>query len=154
MASSISASNARPGDVIMLSGTVGDHGMAVMSKREGLEFEGADSIGHAAAAQPGSGDARAPARSTLCAIRRAAGWVRRCARSRPLRVSASRSTRGRSPVREEVKGACEILGIDPLFVANEGKLVAFVDPDSADAVLGGDAGDARKGVMRRSSGAP
>ncbi len=39
------------------------------------------------------------------------------------------------PVREEVKGACEILGIDPLFVANEGKLVAFVEPDSADAVL-------------------
>ena len=78
--------------------------------------------------------ARAPApTSTRCAIRRAAAWPRRSSRSRRAGSSASRSTSAPIPVRDTVRGACEILGLDPLLVANEGKLVAFVPADGADA---------------------
>jgi hydrogenase expression/formation protein HypE len=130
----ISASNARPGDVILLSGSIADHGMAVLSKREGLEFEGeilsdTQPLHRLVAAMLAAGEIhvlRDPTRgglgTSLCEI-------------------ASTSHAGVEidaravPVREQVKGACELLGIDPLFVANEGKLLAFVAPDTADAVL-------------------
>jgi hydrogenase expression/formation protein HypE len=130
----ISASNARPGDVILVSGTVGDHGMAVMSKREGLEFEGAilsdtAPLYRLVEAMLAAGEIHAlrdPTRgglgTVLCELAEASGVG--------VEVEA-RSV----PVREEVRAACEILGLDPLFVANEGKLVAFVAPESADAVL-------------------
>jgi hydrogenase expression/formation protein HypE len=131
---SISASNARPGDVILLSGTIADHGMAVLSKREGLEFEGAilsDTMPlHAlVAAMLRAGEIhtlRDPTRgglgTSLCEIADTSG------------IGVEINARA-VPVREPVRGACEILGLDPLFVANEGKLVAFVAPARADAVL-------------------
>jgi hydrogenase expression/formation protein HypE len=130
----ISASRARPGDVVLLSGTIGDHGMAVYSRREGLEFEGSINsdtapLNRLVDAMIAAGEIhtmRDPTRgglgTSLCEI---------AASSRVgLEIDANAI-----PVREEVRGACEILGMDPLYVANEGKLVAFVESASADAVL-------------------
>ena len=130
----ISASNARAGDVILLSGTVADHGMAVLSKREGLDLEGqilsdTQPLHRLVAAMLDDGEIHAlrdPTRgglgTSLCEIAEASG------------IGAEIESRAIA-VREEVRGACELLGIDPLFVANEGKLVAFADPRSANAVL-------------------
>ncbi len=133
---SISASRARIGDKILLSGYIGDHGMAIMSQREGLEFEGAIESDCAAlhglvAEMLGAGQEaihclRDPTRggvaTTLNEIARSSGV------GMVLRETAL-------PVRDSVKGACEVLGLDPLYVANEGKLVAVVAANGADAVL-------------------
>lgn len=130
----ISASNAQPGDAIVLSGTIGDHGTAVLSTREGLEFEGAimsdtaplNSLVEAMTAAGEIHALRDPTRgglaTSLCEISEASNI------GVELEAAAI-------PVREEVKAVCEILGLDPLFVANEGKLVAFVRAESAEAVL-------------------
>ncbi|HUJ23801.1 MAG TPA: hydrogenase expression/formation protein HypE [Bryobacteraceae bacterium] len=130
----ISASNARPGDRVILSGTIGDHGMAVFSKREGLELEGSilsdtAPLHELVAAMIAAGEIHAlrdPTRgglaTSLCEI--AAG----------SRVGVEIDARA-IPVRENVRGACEILGMDPLYVANEGKLVAFVERSAAESVL-------------------
>jgi hydrogenase expression/formation protein HypE len=130
----ISARLARPGDKILLSGTIADHGMAVMSKREGLGFEGAIESDTAAlhrlvAEMIAAGEIHAmrdPTRgglgATLVEIATAAG----------IGVEAESAA---IPVREPVRAACELLGLDPLFVANEGKLAAFVAPESAVRVL-------------------
>jgi hydrogenase expression/formation protein HypE len=130
----ISAANARPGDRILLSGTIGDHGMAVMSKREGLEFEGeivSDTmpLHRLVEAMLRAGEIHAlrdPTRgglaTTICEIANTS--------KTGIEIDVNRI-----PVREEVKGACEMLGLDPLFVANEGKLVAFVPPERAEAIL-------------------
>jgi hydrogenase expression/formation protein HypE len=130
----ISAANARPGDSILLSGPIGDHGMAVLSKREGLEFEGgivSDTmpLHNLVSAILAAGRVRVlrdPTRgglaTSLCEIAGSSGTG--------IEIDAAAI-----PVREQVKGACEILGLDPLFVANEGKLVAFVPAEDADAVL-------------------
>jgi hydrogenase expression/formation protein HypE len=136
----ISADRARVGDKILLSGTIGDHGMTIMSQREGLEFEGAIASDcaslHGLVASmletPGIGASdfvhclRDPTRggvaTTLNEIAKRAGV------GMLLREQAI-------PVRESVKGACEVLGLDPLYVANEGKLIAIVAPEMADAVL-------------------
>jgi hydrogenase expression/formation protein HypE len=130
----ISASNARPGDIILLSGTIADHGMAVLSKREGLEFEGeilSDTrpLHRLVAAMIAAGEIhvlRDPTRGGL--------GTSLCEIAGTSNIGVEIDARA-VPVREPVKGACELLGIDPLFVANEGKLVAFVAPDRAEAVL-------------------
>jgi hydrogenase expression/formation protein HypE len=131
---SVSASGARPGDAILLSGTIADHGMAVLSRREGLEFEGeivsdTQALHTLVAAMLRTGEIHAlrdPTRgglgTSLCEIADAS------------KIGIEIDSRA-VPVRGAVKAACELLGIDPLFVANEGKLVAFVHPDSAGAVL-------------------
>ncbi|HTT62338.1 MAG TPA: hydrogenase expression/formation protein HypE [Bryobacteraceae bacterium] len=130
----ISASNARPGDKVILSGTIGDHGMAVFSRRENLELESTIESDTAplhllVQAMLAAGEIHAlrdPTRgglaTSLCEIAGSAGIG--------VEIQARRI-----PVREEVQAACEILGMDPLFVANEGKLVAFVAPAAADAIL-------------------
>lgn len=132
--SAISASGARPGDAILLSGTIADHGMAVMAQREGLELEGeirsdTQSLHRLVAAMLAAGEVhslRDPTRgglgTSLCEIAEASGIG--------IEIEARAV-----PVRSEVRGACELLGIDPLFVANEGKLVAFVEPAGASTVL-------------------
>jgi hydrogenase expression/formation protein HypE len=130
----ISASRARPGDAILLSGTIGDHGMAVMSRREGLEFEGAivsdtAPLHRLVAAMLAAGEIhslRDPTRGGLAAT------LTEIAGSSGIGVEIEATA---IPVREPVRAACELLGLDPLFVANEGKLVAFAPPASADAVL-------------------
>lgn len=131
----ISADQARPGDRILLSGNIGDHGMAIISQREGLEFEG-----------PIESDT-APLHKLVAAMLEASEQIH-CLRdptrggvATVLNEIAARSQVGMEldgpgiPVSESVKGACEILGLDPLYVANEGKLVAIVAPEAADALL-------------------
>jgi hydrogenase expression/formation protein HypE len=131
----LSADRARPGDRILLSGSIGDHGIAILAHREGLEFESAITSDSAAL-------------HTLVASMLAASLELRCLRdptrggiSSTLNEIAAQSGVGIEideraiPVREEVKGACELLGLDPLYVANEGKLVAIVAPDASERVL-------------------
>jgi len=131
----ISADRALPGDKILLSGTIGDHGMAIMSQRENLEFESTIESDTAAL-------------HTLVASVLDAGAEIHCLRdptrggvATTLNEIAASSRAGmiiderQIPVRETVKGACEILGLDPLYVANEGKLLAIVASDSEAAAL-------------------
>jgi hydrogenase expression/formation protein HypE len=131
----LSASNARPGDRILISGSLGDHGIAILSEREGIGFD--------CELQSDS----APLHQLVADMLRASDHIR-CMRD-PTRgglASSLNEIAGKSKVgmvldeeslviRDEVQGACEMLGLDPLYVANEGKLVAIVAPDAADAVL-------------------
>ncbi|HEX9198083.1 MAG TPA: hydrogenase expression/formation protein HypE [Acidobacteriaceae bacterium] len=136
----ISADRARPGDAILLSGYLGDHGMAIMSQREGLEFEGAiesdcaslNGLVAAMLATP-SPDA---ADFIHCLRDPTRGGAATTLNEISKRANVGMYLNERSiPIRESVKGACEVLGLDPLYVANEGKLIAVVRPDMADAVL-------------------
>ena len=132
----LSSDRARPGDVVIVSGTMGDHGVAVMSKRENLEFETeilsdtaalhglvADMV---AACGPQLRVMRDPTRGGLAAT------LNELAHSSGVGFSIEESA---IPIRAEVAAACEFLGLDPLNVANEGKLVAIVAPEAADALL-------------------
>ena len=126
----------QPGDVVLVSGTIADHGMAVMLARGDLALEADIRSDTAPLGRPGRGPARRRARRPAgCATRPAAASAR-CATSWPATpTSRSCSTRRRCPIDPAVGGACDLLGIDPLYVANEGKLVAVVPPDEADAAL-------------------
>jgi hydrogenase expression/formation protein HypE len=131
----ISGDKARPGDAILISGTMGDHGVAVMSRREGLEFE-TDLVSDCAslhtivaamvAAVPAIRVLRDPTRGGLAAT---------------LNEIAAQSGIGMMireasvPVRAQVRGACELLGLDPLYVANEGKLICICPPEAAETLL-------------------
>lgn len=127
---------ARPGDAVIVSGTIGDHGMAIMSVREGLEFESpirsdcAALNGMVAAVLDAAGGAvsamRDPTRGGL------ASTLNEIARASDVGVAIDEA---KVPVRAEVQSACELLGLDPVYVANEGKAVFFVAPEAADAVL-------------------
>lgn len=132
----ISASNARPGDAVILSGTIADHGMAVLSQREALDLEGEilsdtqalHTLVEAMLACAGGAvhTLRDPTRGGLGASL--------CEIANTSNVGVEIDARA-IPVRAEVQGACELLGIDPIFVANEGKLVAFVEAAQAGRVL-------------------
>ncbi|MBI5696202.1 MAG: hydrogenase expression/formation protein HypE [Nitrospirae bacterium] len=130
-----SASGLRPGDRIIVSGTMGDHGIAVMSKREGLEL-GVDILSDCAPL-----NSLVRAMLGVCPEIHALRDPTRGGLATALNEFASESnvgiliTEGAVPVNDAVRGACEILGLDPLYVANEGKLVAAVPPEFADAVL-------------------
>jgi hydrogenase expression/formation protein HypE len=131
---SISASNVRPGDDLIVSGSIGDHGMAVMSVREGLEFEGAilsDTVSLYSLVEVmlSAGQVHALRDPTRGGLATSLCEIASCS-SIGIEIDASNVL-----VREEVRGACEILGLDPLFVANEGKLLAFVSHESSLAVL-------------------
>jgi hydrogenase expression/formation protein HypE len=124
-----------PGDVVLVSGTLGDHGMAIMSVRDGLAFDTpivSDSAAlHGLVASIVAGDAdvhalRDPTRGGLAAA------LNELARAARVSIELDE---GALPVRPEVRAACEILGLDPLLVANEGKLVACVAAGDADRVL-------------------
>jgi hydrogenase expression/formation protein HypE len=133
----IGGANARPGDVVLVSGSLGDHGVAVMSLRESLEFETAIVSDTAAlhglvaallAAVP-EGAVRClrdPTRGGL------ATTLNEIARQSAVGMHLQEAT---IPVQPQVEAACELLGLDPLYIANEGKLVAIVAPEAADAVL-------------------
>ncbi len=128
--------NLRPGDQILVSGTMGDHGIAIMMVREGLAFSSdleSDCaplnglIAALLAACPGAvRSMRDPTRGGLVATlnewARSAGWG--------IVVEENAV-----PLREQVRAACEILGLDPLYVANEGKVVVAVAPEHAEAAL-------------------
>lgn len=131
----ISGTNARVGDKIILSGSIGDHGIAVMSQREGLKFS-----------VPVQSDC-APLNRLVAEMLEASPRIH-CLRdptrgglATTLNEFAKQSRVGirihedKIPVRDGVRGACELLGFDPLYVANEGKLVAIVDPRDAEKIL-------------------
>jgi hydrogenase expression/formation protein HypE len=135
----ISADQATPGDKIILSGTIGDHGMTIMSQREGLEFEGAiesdcASLSGLVVTMLSTPTQRRDFIHTMRDPTR--GGVATTLNELARRANVGIVIDQRSiPVRESVKGACEVLGLDPLYVANEGKLLAFVVPEMAEAVL-------------------
>ncbi len=136
----ISADRARPGDQIILSGYIGDHGMAIMSQREGLEFEGAIASDcaslHGLVATMLSTPAADAADFIHCLRDPTRGGAATTLNEIAKRAGVGMLLREQSiPVRESVKGACEVLGLDPLYVANEGKLLAVVAPEMAHAVL-------------------
>jgi len=132
----LSANQARPGDRVILSGAIGEHGIAILAEREGLEFD-----------CPVVSDS-APLHTLVAAMLSAAPGAIRCLRdptrggvSSTLNEIATQSGVGieiderQILMREEVKGACELLGLDPLYVANEGKLIAIVAPQSAESLV-------------------
>jgi len=131
----VASHRAKPGDLVLLSGSIADHGVSVLASREGLSFQtGVQSdtapLNHMVrgmlAAGPGVHVLRDPTRGGL---------------GTALSEIAEKSRVGvriyedRIPVKPEVAGLCELLGFDPLYLANEGKLIAFVAPEDADAVL-------------------
>ena len=140
----VSGGNAQPGDVVLVNGTVGDHGMAIMTRREGLQFtsplvsdcaplNGLVESTFAAltsAGEPGRAQAihclRDPTRGGLITT------LKELALASGAGIELDESS---IPVRDAVRAACELLGLDPFYVANEGKLVAVVAPDAAAQVL-------------------
>jgi len=131
----LSANRARPGDKVLLSGSIGEHGIAILAQREGLEFETTIQSDSAALHTLVAGMLKATP-EIRCMRDPTRGGV-----SSTLNEIAQQSQVGieleeRSiPVREQVRGACEMLGLDPLYVANEGKLIAIVAPEAAEAVV-------------------
>jgi hydrogenase expression/formation protein HypE len=136
----ISADRARPGDQIILSGYIGDHGMAIMSQRENLEFEGAITSDCASLNGLVADMLSTPSKVTgfiHCLRDPTRGGAATTLNEIAKRAGVGMLLREQSiPVRDSVKGACEVLGLDPLYVANEGKLLAIVAPEMAQAVLG------------------
>ncbi len=130
----ISGANAKEGDVIIVSGTIGDHGMAVLSVRESLGFEttlesDVAPLNHLVQVMMDAGEIhvlRDPTRGGL-----ATSLVEISEQSN-VAIAINETN---LPVRPAVKAACEMLGFDPLYVANEGKLVAFVKESDAEKVL-------------------
>jgi hydrogenase expression/formation protein HypE len=131
----ISAGNARAGDVVIVNGFLGDHGTSILIARKQLALES-----HVASdCQPLNGLVAAilAASPRIHCLRDAtrggvATVLNEFAQSSNVAIRIHEST---LPLREEVKGACEILGLDPLYLANEGKLVAVVPGADADRVL-------------------
>jgi hydrogenase expression/formation protein HypE len=131
----ISGANARPGDRIMLSGGIGEHGLAVLSQREGLRFS-----------LPVASDC-APLNSMVQQMLASGGDIHslrdptRGGLASTLNEIAGQSGVGivieeeKIPVHDGIRGACELLGLDPLYIANEGKLVAVIAPEGVDSVL-------------------
>lgn len=131
----IHPAHARPGDKIILSGAIAQHGIAVLSVREGLEFE--TEIESDTAPLNGLVTAMLGASQEIHVLRDPtrggiASALNEIAEKARVGISISEE---RILVPEEVQGACEILGLDPLYVANEGKLLAFVAPAAAEKVL-------------------
>ena len=131
----ISGNRARPGDRVILSGTIGDHGIAVLSKREGLSFSTqlesdcaplGRLVAEMLAVSLDIHCLRDPTRGGL------ATTLNELAKQSKVSI---RIEEEKIPVREEVLAACELLGFDPLYVANEGKLVAIVPAKDADKIL-------------------
>ncbi|UVC15149.1 hydrogenase expression/formation protein HypE [Mesorhizobium onobrychidis] len=127
---------ARPGDAVIISGSIGDHGVAVMSKHENLEFD-TDIASDSAALHGLVADMIAAGGAHIRLMRDPTrGGI-----AATLNEIASQSRVGfridedKIPLKPEVAAACEFLGLDPLNVANEGKLVAVVAPEGANAVL-------------------
>lgn len=130
----ISGGNARPGDVILLSGGMGEHGIAVLSAREGLGFEtdlqsDVAPLNHLVAAMLAAGEVhvlRDPTRGGV------ATTLNEIAQQSQMTLEIDERA---LPVPPAVRAACELLGFDPLYIANEGKLLAIVPAEAAEAIL-------------------
>jgi len=132
----IHGSNAQPGDRIIINGTVGDHGVAVMAGREGLKV-GTDIRSDSSALNSLVDAIIAEAGSSLHVLRDptrggVSTTIKEIARQSAVQITLREED---LPVNPAVRGVCAILGLDPLFVANEGKLLAFVAPEAAERVL-------------------
>lgn len=131
----LSGDNVKIGDKVIISGTIGDHGMAVLTKREGIALHG-DISSDSMALNSLTEKMLQHTDKINCMRDPTRGGV-----ATTLNEIASQSGVGirinekELPVNENVKAACEILGFDPLYVANEGKLIAFVHPDIAESLL-------------------
>ena len=133
----IHGANARPGDSIIVSGTIGDHGIAVMASREGLELEtgiesdcaALNSLVLELVATLGTGlhVLRDPTRGGV------ATTLKEIATQSGVDLMLHEDC---LPVKDAVKGVCSILGLDPLYVANEGKMLLFVAPESVESTMG------------------
>ncbi|MBZ0129606.1 MAG: hydrogenase expression/formation protein HypE [Rhodobacteraceae bacterium] len=131
----IGGERARPGDAVLVSGTLGDHGVAVMSRRENLTFSTEilsdsrslnDLVADMLAVVPGIRVLRDPTRGGLGAT------LNEIARQSGVGIELNETS---LPIRPEVRSACELLGLDPLYVANEGKLIAICPADQAETLL-------------------
>jgi hydrogenase expression/formation protein HypE len=133
----VTSDNARAGDKIILSGTIADHGITILTQREGLSFEtslqsDSAALNHlikkmfAAADPAGIHVLRDPTRGGVGTA------LNEIAEMSEIGIEIIED---KIPLKVEVAGACELLGFDPLYLANEGKLLAFVAPECADAVL-------------------
>lgn len=131
----VSAERAAPGQAILLSGSIGDHGVAILSKRENLEFETeirSDSaalhelVAAMVAAVPGIKVLRDPTRGGLAAT------LNEIARAANVGMELDEAA---IPLKPDVAAACELLGLDPLYVANEGKLICICEADDAATLL-------------------
>jgi hydrogenase expression/formation protein HypE len=131
----LSISAARPGDKIVISGTLGDHGIAIMSQREGIEFETVLESDSAPlnglteimlVACPSIRCMRDPTRGGLSSALNELAFASKI---------GVKMEEGKIPIRPEVHAACEMLGLDPLYVANEGKLMAVVPSSDADRLV-------------------
>jgi hydrogenase expression/formation protein HypE len=131
----LSSRHVRPGDAILLSGTVGDHGATILAQREGLALDGAlasdtaplhELCADLLRACPGAHAMRDPTRGGLGAT-----LVEIASHAR-VGIEVDETA---VPVRDAVRGACELYGLDPWLLANEGKLVAFVPEAGAEAAL-------------------
>lgn len=131
----LSGANARPGDAVVVSGTLGDHGIAIMARREGLaldtEIRSDTAALHglveaALAAAPGLRVLRDPTRGGLAAT------LNEIAQQSGVGIVLDEMA---LPVAPQVAAACEFLGLDPLHIANEGKLIAICPADQADALV-------------------
>jgi hydrogenase expression/formation protein HypE len=132
----VSGAEARPGNVVLVSGPIGDHGLAVLSVREGLEFESpivsdgaplGGMVGELLAAVPGTHVLRDPTRGGLATA------LNEIARQSGVEIEV---VEAEVPVRESVAAACELLGLDPFYAANEGKMIVVVEAGDAEAALG------------------
>lgn len=131
----ISAENARPGDKILVSGTLGDHGVAVMAQRENLSFETSiesdttalhELVAHMISATPNIRVLRDPTRGGIAAA------LNEIAQQSSVGMMIHESS---LPIQEQVQAACEFLGLDPLYIANEGKLIAICPAQDAGHLL-------------------
>jgi len=137
----VGCEKAVPGDKIILSGTIADHGIAILTQREGMSFKSSIISD------------TAPLNQMVEKIFSSSGNVHvlrdptRGGVGTSLNEIAEKSNSGiriyenKIPVKNEVRGICELLGFDPLYIANEGKLLAFVSPEDADKVLAAVRGD-------------
>jgi hydrogenase expression/formation protein HypE len=132
----LGADKVRPGDAVLVTGTIGDHGIAIVSERSGLEFETqvesdvaplADLVGRLMASHARAVRCmRDPTRGGTAAV------LNEIAEAAVVRIEIDEKS---VPVRREVAGACDMLGFDPLYVPNEGRMVIFCDPDAADEIV-------------------
>jgi hydrogenase expression/formation protein HypE len=144
----IGPANAKPGDVVLVSGTMGDHGIAIMSVREGLTFETeirsdsaplyglVETMMEAGEGRRPMGGRRPPLQGIHCLRDATRGGL--AAVLNELAISSKvgiEFDERKVPIRREVNAACEMLGLDPLYIANEGKLVAIVPEERAEKVL-------------------
>ncbi|MDD2540401.1 MAG: hydrogenase expression/formation protein HypE [Desulfuromonadaceae bacterium] len=132
----IHGANAQPGDVVIINGTIGDHGIAVMAGREGLEV-GTEIKSDSAALNGLVADLLKEVGAALHVLRDptrggVATTIKEIAQQSSVSITLQEEA---LPVKPAVRGVCSILGLDPLFVANEGKLLVFVADEAAEAAL-------------------